>query len=89
MRSVFCFSQVIMSLYRIMWIYWCLWIVLIIQSCDGDGDQYFASTKVGSDTFTASEGDNVTMTCEYTVNYTTSNIQNGTVWFTWLKKCYE
>ena len=85
MHSVFCFSQVIMSSCRVMWIYWCLWIVLIIQSCNGNGDQNFTIAKMGSDTLNVSEGANVTMTCSYTINFGQLRITKGNVVFDWFE----
>ena len=85
MHRVGCFSQVIVSSCRTMWIFWCLWILLIIQSCNGNGDTNFAIERVGSDVLNVSEGDDVTMTCSYDINYDSLNITSGAVVFTWFE----
>ena len=64
-----------------MWIFCWLWIVLIVESCKGTGDQYFSIEKVGSDTVKILEGDDATMTC----SFTSSGIPHGTMELTWFK----
>ena len=81
MHSVFCFTQVIMSSCRIM----CLWMLLIAQSCNVNGDPNFTIARVGSDTLSVLEGDDVTMTCSFTVDYNHLNISRGTVYFIWFE----
>ena len=74
-----------MSSYRIMWIYWCLWMVLITKSCNGNSDTNFTIARVGSDTLTVLEGDDVTMTCEYDIDYDYLDIPRYSNAFTWFE----
>ena len=62
-----------------------MWIVLTAKNCNGNGDPNFAIARVGSDTLSVLEGDNVTMTCSFTVNYEQLNILSGLVQFTWFE----
>ena len=68
-----------------MWIVWCLRIVLTVQNCNGQGNPNFMIQTLKSDTLNVMEGDHVTMTCSYTINYNSLNINRGTIYFTWFE----
>ena len=65
---------------RIIWIFWCLWILSVTQLCNAD--QYINITAEEPKSVVKEEGQAVTWTCQFSVNET---IPRGVYSFWWLE----